>query len=61
MTQPKFSNKVQQFTMASAHGEAEQKKKSFEELVPSYLHDFSDIFVKDGLNKLPPEWPGIDH
>jgi hypothetical protein len=30
-------------------------KKPFEELVPSYLHDFADIFAKDGLNKLPPE------
>jgi hypothetical protein len=47
--------------MAGTHREAEQRKKSFEELVPSYLHDFADIFAKDGLNKLPPEWPGIDH
>jgi hypothetical protein len=39
----------------------EQKKKPFEELVPSYLHDFCDIFAKDGLNQLPPERPGIDH
>jgi hypothetical protein len=60
-TQPKFSSKAQQFSMAGAHGEAEQKKKSFEELVLFYLHDFANIFVKDGLNKLPPEWPGIDH
>jgi hypothetical protein len=47
--------------MAGAHGEAEQKKKLFEELVPSYLHDFVDIFAKNGLNKLLPEQPGIDH
>jgi hypothetical protein len=60
-SQPKFSNKVQQFAMADAHREAEQKKKSFEELVPSYLHDFANIFAKDGLNKVPPEQPGIDH
>jgi hypothetical protein len=57
----KFSNKAQQFTIAGAHSEVEQKKKSFEELVPSYLHDFRDIFTKDGLNQLPPEQPGIDH
>jgi hypothetical protein len=30
-------------------------------LVPGYLHDFADIFAKDGLNWLPPECPGIDH
>jgi hypothetical protein len=51
----KFSNKAQQFAIAGAHGEAEQKKKLFEELVPSYLHDFANIFARDGLNKLPPE------
>jgi hypothetical protein len=51
----KFSNKSQQFTIARAHSEVEQKKKLFEELVPSYLHDFHDIFAKDGLNRLPPE------
>jgi hypothetical protein len=55
---PKTSNKAQQFALAA---NAEQKKKSFEELVPEYLHDFADIFAKDGLNKLPPERPGIDH
>jgi hypothetical protein len=32
----------------------------FKELVLSYLHDFHDIFTKDGLNCLPPECPGID-
>jgi hypothetical protein len=51
----KFSNKAQQFAIAGAHSEVEQKKKLFEELVPSYLHDFRDIFAKDGLNRLPPE------
>jgi hypothetical protein len=61
MTWPKFSNKAQQFAMAGTHREAEQKKKSFEELVPSYLHDFTNIFVTDMLNKLPPQWPGINH
>jgi hypothetical protein len=44
---PKTSNKAQQFALAA---NAEQKKKSFEELVPEYLHDFADIFAKDGLN-----------
>jgi hypothetical protein len=44
----KFSNKAQQFTITRAHGKVEQKKKSFEELVPGYLHDFVDIFAKDG-------------
>jgi hypothetical protein len=51
----KFSNKAQQFAIAGAHSEVEQKKKSFEELVPGYLHNFRDIFAKDGLNRLPPE------
>jgi hypothetical protein len=46
----KFSNKAQQFTIAGAHSEVEHKKKLFKELVPSYLHDFHDIFTKDGLN-----------
>jgi len=46
----KFSNKAQQFAVAGAHSKVEQKKKSFEELVPGYLHDFADIFAKDGLN-----------
>jgi hypothetical protein len=57
----KFSNKAQQFAITGAHSKVEHKKKSFEELVPSYLHDFCDIFAKDGLNRLPPERPGIDH
>ncbi|KAG2062730.1 hypothetical protein BDR04DRAFT_1164723 [Suillus decipiens] len=52
----KFSNKAQEFTTHK-----KEKKKSFEELVLSYLHDFHDIFMKEGLNKLPPERPGIDH
>jgi hypothetical protein len=51
----KFSNKAQQFAIAGAHSVVEQKKKLFKELVPSYLHDFRDIFAKDGLNRLPPE------
>jgi hypothetical protein len=54
----KIGNKAQQFALAA---NAEQKKKSFEELVPEYLHDFADVFAKDGLNKLPPERPGVDH
>jgi hypothetical protein len=54
---PKFSNKAQEF----ASEEKEKKKKTFEELVPEYLHDFSDIFAKDGLKELPPKRPGIDH
>jgi hypothetical protein len=55
---PKTSNKAQQFALAT---NAEQKKKSFKELVSEYLHDFANIFAEDGLNQLPPEWPGIDH
>jgi len=51
----KFSNKAQQFAVAGVHSEIEQKKKPFEDLVPNYLHDFHDIFAKDGLNHLPPE------
>jgi hypothetical protein len=46
----KFSNKAQQFAIAGARSEVEQKKKLFEELVPDYLHDFHDIFAKDGFN-----------
>jgi len=57
----KFSNKAQQFAVAGVHSKVEQKKKPFEELVPSYLHNFHNIFAKDGLNCLPPECPGIDH
>jgi hypothetical protein len=57
----KFSNKVQQFAVVGVHSKVEQKKKPFEELVPDYLHDFRDIFAKDGLNQLPLEHPGIDH
>jgi len=57
----KFSNKAQQFAVAGVHSEVEKKNKPFEELVPDYLHDFHDIFAKDGLNHLPPECPGIDH
>jgi hypothetical protein len=47
----KTSNKAQEFAKEKA---TELKKKSFEELVPEYLHDFADIFVRDRLNKLPP-------
>jgi hypothetical protein len=54
----KTSNKAQEFTKEKA---TELKKKSFEELVPEYLHNFANIFTKDGLNKLPPSQPGIDH
>src|SRR6267154_208748 len=53
----KTSNKAQEF----ATSEREKKKKSFEELVPKYLHDYADIFAKDGLDKLPPHRPGVDH
>jgi hypothetical protein len=53
----KLSNKAQEFAMA---GEQEKKKKTFEELVPSYLHDYTDIFADDGLNQLPPPRPGVD-
>jgi hypothetical protein len=54
----KLSNKAQEFAVA---GEQEKKKKTFEELVPSYLHDYADIFADDGLNQLPPPRPGVDH
>ena len=54
----KTSNKAQEFAKDKAQ---ETKKKPFEELVPEYLHDFADIFAKDGLNKLPPSRPGVDH
>jgi hypothetical protein len=53
----KTSNKAQEFALA---GEQE-KKKTFEELVPKYLHDFADVFADDGLNQLPPSRSGIDH
>jgi len=54
----KTSNKAQEFALKDAQ---EKKKKTFEELVPDYLHDFTDVFAKDGLNKLPPSHPGVDH
>jgi hypothetical protein len=54
----KLSNKAQEFAVA---GEQEKKKKTFEELIPSYLHDYADIFADDGLNQLPPSRPGVDH
>jgi hypothetical protein len=54
----KTSNKAQEFALKDAQ---EKKKKTFEELVPDYLHDFTDVFTKDGLNKLPPSCPGVDH
>jgi hypothetical protein len=54
----KTSNKAQEFALKDAQ---EKKKKTFEELVPDYLHDFADVFAKDGLNKLPPSHPGVDH
>jgi hypothetical protein len=54
----KTSNKAQEFALKDAQ---EKKKKTFEELVPSYLHDFADVFAKDGLNQLPPSRPGVDH
>jgi hypothetical protein len=54
----KTSNKAQEFAKEKA---TKLQKKLFEELVPRYLHDFVDIFAKDGLNKLPPSRPGIDH
>ncbi|KAG2343093.1 hypothetical protein BDR05DRAFT_1000403 [Suillus weaverae] len=47
----KTSNKAQEFALKDTQ---EKKKKTFEELVPEYLHDFTDVFAKDGLNKLPP-------
>jgi hypothetical protein len=54
----KTSNKAQEFAFKDAQ---EKKKKTFEELVPDYLHNFTDVFAKDGLNKLPPSRPGVDH
>jgi hypothetical protein len=54
----KTSNKVQEFALKDTQ---EKKKKTFEELVPDYLHDFADVFTKDSLNKLPPSHPGVDH
>jgi hypothetical protein len=54
----KISNKAQEFALKDAQ---EKKKKTFEELVPDYLHNFADVFAKDGLNKLPPSRPGVDH
>jgi hypothetical protein len=54
----KTSNKAQEFALKDAQ---EKKKKTFEELVPDYLHNFADVFAKDSLNKLPPSRPGVDH
>jgi len=49
-----MSNKAKEFVTSKR----EKKQKSFEELVPKYL---PDIFTKDGLDKLPPHRPGVDH
>jgi hypothetical protein len=54
----KMSNKAQEFALKNTQ---EKKKKTFEELVPDYLHDFTDVFTKDSLSKLPPSRPGVDH
>jgi hypothetical protein len=34
-----------------------QVKKSFEELVPLYLHNFCDVFDKKDFDELPPSCP----
>jgi hypothetical protein len=54
----KISNKAQEFALKDAQ---EKKKKTFEELVPDYFHNFTNVFAKDSLNKLPPSHPGVDH
>jgi hypothetical protein len=41
----KTSNKAQEFALT----DTQEKKKTFEELVPDYLHDFANVFAKDGL------------
>jgi hypothetical protein len=53
-----MSNKAQKFALKDAQ---EKKKKTFGELVPDYLHNFTDVFTKEGLNTLPPSRPGVDH
>jgi hypothetical protein len=57
-TPQKFSNKAQEFAIEEAQKAA---KKSFEELVPSYLHSFTYVFGDEGFKELPPSRPGIDH
>jgi hypothetical protein len=57
----KTSNKAQEFALAGEQEKKKKKKKTFEELVPKYLHDFGDVFADDGLNQLPPSQSGIDH
>jgi len=54
----KTSNKAQEFALA---GEQAKKKKTFEELVPEFLHEYREVFADDGLSKLPPSRPDIDH
>jgi hypothetical protein len=34
-----------------------QPKKHWKETIPSYLHDFADVFEKKDFNKLPPHYP----
>ena len=40
---------------AAAHAKKEQKP--FGEIVPSYLHDFEDVFTKKDFDELPPHRP----
>jgi hypothetical protein len=54
----KMSNKTQEFALKDAQ---EKKKKTFKELVSDYLHNFTDVFTKDSLKKLPQSCPGVDH
>ena len=54
----KLSNKAQEFTVEEAQV---KNKKTFEDLVPSYLHDHAYVFGDEGFKELPPSRPGIDH
>jgi hypothetical protein len=54
----KLSNKAQEFAVEEAQ---KATKKTFEELVPSYLHSYSYVFGDEGFKELPPSHPGIDH
>ena len=35
------------------------KSRSWQEIVPEYLHDFPELFTKQDFDKLPPHHPWV--
>src|SRR5436190_5393137 len=44
-------------TLLAEKATKDMPKKTFEELVPAYLHDFQDVFEKKDFDELPPSRP----